>query len=135
MTRLIEDTPRDRRVTPDIMMQNFEDIYVDMDAEDYAEMLHEGYRTVLLEATYDDWAGGDHPLSDYFFDRDTEVTIHTNMFNQLTGSDPSGNPVPPIDSINVDLMEKVGTWVQVDPSVEYFGELYPRFLLLPATTC
>jgi len=122
---VVVQEPRPRALTPDIMMDNFEDIYVDMDADDYAAMLHEGYRTVLLAETIDDWAGGDHPLSDDYFDRDAEVAIHTNMFNQLTGEDPSGNPVPPIESINVDLMEKVGTWVQVDASVEYFGQNYP----------
>ncbi len=122
---VVEPEERPQALTTDIMMSNFEDIYEKMDADAYAAMLHEGYRTVLLAETIEEWAGGDRPLANDYFDRDAEVAIHTNMFNQLTGEDAEGRSVPPIESINVDQMTRVGTWTQVDPSEEYFGQQYP----------
>lgn len=111
--------------TTDLMMANFKTIYEGMMATEYASLLHDGYRTVLLQDTIDEWAGGDRPLADNYFDKTAEVRIHTNMFDNLTGLDPSGNLVPPIESIEVDLLERQGSWSQVDPSLDYFGQNYP----------
>ncbi len=112
--------------TPDQLMANFQQIYINMDAAAYASTLHEGYRTMLLQETIDEWAGGDRPLADNYFDRETEITIQTNMFDQLSGLDAHGNIVLPIQSVDVDVMQKLVPWSQVDSSVEYFGQNYPE---------
>lgn len=107
--------------TPDQMMANFKVIYEDMMYDEYESLLHDDYRTVLLQTTFDEWADGDNPLAELYFDKTLETTIHRNMFDGLTGIGPGGEPIPPIDSINVTTLDKDGTWDVVEPSTEYFG--------------
>jgi len=111
----------DPAVTPDILMDNFKLTYEAMNSGDYEAMLHPDYRTILLQTTFDDWAQGDNPLDEMFFDHDAEVQIHRNIFEGLGGVDEIGNTIPPIDSITVTIMEKNGVWEPVEETEEYFG--------------
>ena len=108
-------------VTPDILMSNFRRTYEAMNSGDFEAMLHPDYRTILLQSTFDDWAQGDNPLTQMYFDHDAEVTIHRNIFEGLGGVDEQGRTIPPIDSITVTIMEKNGVWDDVEGSDVNFG--------------
>ncbi len=117
----IVDTGRPDNTTKTIMMDNFKDIYEEMDSGDFEDLLHPSYRTVLLQDTFDSWEGSDTPLTELYFDRVSEIQIHRNMFEGLGGVNEAGIAQPPIDAISVDLMEKTGDWESVEASEEYFG--------------
>jgi len=95
--------------TEDKLMDNFEVIYTDMLIDEFRDMLHTDYRTILLTGTIDDW--GWEP--GYTFDRDDEIIIHEHMFNGSPGSDEHGNNINPLDRIEVMLFERVGQWTRV----------------------
>lgn len=101
---------------PDILMQNFERIYTEMRIDDFRNMLHEEYKTVLLPSTLQEWEQGGNPLAQDVFYRDDEIRIHENMFSGNTGLDAAGVTIPPIDSITVDYIQKAGTWEQIPES-------------------
>ena len=92
--------------TPDILMSNFEEVYTGMLINEFTDMLHEDYQTILLSGTLEDWGWSDN----FTFDKSVEVAIHTNLFGGASGVDSDGNPVHPIDSIEVDLLELQGDW-------------------------
>lgn len=113
-------------ITQEIMMNNFKQIYENMEYEDYENLLHEGFRMVLLQETIDSWnEAGDRPLESEYFDKTSEAGIHYNMFNDIGGFDAHGEPVPSIDRIDVEKLDIIGSWNQIDSSVEYFGQNYP----------
>lgn len=107
--------------TPDILMENFQEIYKDMLMDDFRDMLHSDYKTILLPSTLAEWEQGGNPLAEEVFYRDDEVAIHENIFSGNTGLNPQGQSVLPIVSIEIDYMEKVGTWEQIPDSDEHFG--------------
>jgi hypothetical protein len=108
---------------PDILMQNFERIYTEMRTDDFRNMLHTEYKTVLLPSTIAQWAQSGNPLTSDFFDRATEITIHENIFSGNVGLDPIGQTIPPIDSIQVDYIVKMGAWEPVPEADPVFGGL------------
>lgn len=110
-----EDLPP--AITPEQMMANFEQIYSEMLIDEYEDMLHEDYQTILLATTLADW---DWDPS-YTFNKTDESTIHRKMFTGQPGKDSQGNPVHPIDSIDVGLMEPLGPWVAIPNDHLYFG--------------
>ncbi len=107
--------------TPDILMQNFERIYTELRIDDFRNMLHAEYKTVLLPSTLAEWENAGNPLAAEVFYRDDEINIHENMFSGNTGLDAIGQTIPPIDSINVDYIQKNGSWEPIPESDEYFG--------------
>lgn len=115
------DEGLDPNTTPDILMSNFQIIYEGMDSGEYEAMLHPDYRTILLQSTFDDWQDSDTPLTELYFDHDSEVQIHRNIFEGLGGVNEAGLAIPPIDSISVSVMDKEGAWDNVEESEEYFG--------------
>ena len=118
---------------PDTLMANFKTIYSDMMLDEFKDMLHTEYRTILLQATMDEWAGGDDPLTESYFTRDDEIRIHTNIFSGNSGVTPLGNPVPPVSSIDVDYLQKDGTWESIeasDPDFAGHGGYWATFNVL-----
>ncbi len=121
-----EDPPpepdvKDPNINPDVLMENFEIIYEAMDFDGFEDILHQDYRTVLLQSTFDVWEQSDTPLAELFFDHDTEVQIHQNIFSGIGGVNEFGVAIPPIDSISVSVLDKEGAWILVEDSEEYFG--------------
>ncbi len=106
---------------PDILMENFERIYTEMRIDDFRDMLHQNYKTVLLPSTLAEWEQGGNPLAEDVFYRDGEIRIHEHMFSGNTGLDANGTTVPAIDSIQVDYMQKVGSWEPIPDSDEHFA--------------
>lgn len=120
----VEPTPGgglDDPTTPDKLMINFKEIYEDMNSGEFEALLHADYRTVLLQETFDAWEGSDNPLTELFFDKTSEVSIHRRMFENFEGVDEAGIVQPPIDSISVDVIDRDGSWEPVEESEEYFG--------------
>ena len=115
----VTDLPRP--TTPDILMANFGTIYREMRTDDFRDMLHTEYKTVLLPSTLQEWEQGGNPLDSEVFYRDAEIRIHENMFSGNTGLDAAGVTIPPIDSIQVDYIQKVGTWEPIPDSDTYFA--------------
>jgi len=109
--------------TPDILVQNFETIYVYMLIDDFRDMLHNDYKTVLLPSTLAEWQESGNPLSDDVFNRVSEISIHENMFSGQPGMSPVGVAVSPIESVTVDYMAKVASWEQIPEGDEHFGGL------------
>jgi hypothetical protein len=121
-----DETPQDDgglppAVTTDILMDNFKKIYEGMLYAEYEAMLHPNYRTILLNATIEDWQNSGTPLDQAYFDRDTELQIHRNIFDNLGGVNEDGEPVDPIESIKVIVLDKIGVWTNVNESNENFG--------------
>jgi len=106
---------------PDILMSNFKIIYEGMFFNEFVDILHTDFRMILLQSTIHEWEGSGNPLQEMYFDQDLEARIHRNMFENLPGINPVGGIVPPVDSIHVDILEKIGTWEPVEQSMEYFG--------------
>ncbi len=107
--------------TLDQLMGNFKIALEDMTLEDLDCMIHDDFRLIVSQSTIDEWAGGSRPISLGYFDRDTMLTIHENLFGGETGIGPGGEIIPPVASINVTMLDKVGIWAIVDPATEYFG--------------
>ncbi len=118
----------------DIVMKNFEIIYEDMLINEFREMLHVGYKTILLEATMEEWSESDSPLTESYFTRDEEITIHENIFNGITGVNAAGDSKPPVSSIDVAYLEKPGsTWEPIpesDPDFAGYNGYYATFDVL-----
>ena len=107
--------------TPEQLLINFGDIYEDMDAQAFASILHDDYKTILLPSTMEEWQAAGNPLAEDIFYRDTEIRIHENMFSGNTGVRPNNENVPPIDSIEVNYLTKEGTWNTIPETHEHFA--------------
>jgi hypothetical protein len=114
-------TERPAATTAEQLLTNFSDIYEEMHIEDFRDMLHPDYRTVLLPSTLEEWQAGGNPLAEAVFYRDDEIRIHENMFGGLTGTKPNNEPVDAIESIVVDYLDKAGPWLQVPETHEHFA--------------
>ena len=112
-----DDTGLPWASTPDILMSNYRIVYTEMLIDEFTEMLHKDYKTILLSETLEDWG----EAADFYFDYTAEVEIHTKMFRGDPGLDSQGNPVHPIDSIVVDLLENQGTWDPIPQDDIDFG--------------
>ncbi len=100
----------------DILMSNFQAIYTGMLIDDFRDMLHADYQTILLSATISDWDWAPGAT----FDRDDEIAIHENMFGGNSGTDHTGTNVDPLDNIVIDLFEQIGTWTLVPENETQF---------------
>lgn len=109
--------------TQDAVMENYLSVYEGMFFEGYESLLHESHQTLVLQSTIEEWEGSDNPLLFPYFDRNQTVAIHDNIFHGRVGVGPSGLAIPPIDSISIPLLEKLGPWEHVPAFHEYFGEL------------
>lgn len=110
----------------DLLISEFVQVYQGLDGERLAELVHPEARVFLLPSTLAEWAGGIHPLTFTYFDRDSLLAAHENIFTGLAGRDASGNTISPVDSINVDGFEKTGIWeMYPDPGGDFAGlEVY-----------
>ncbi len=108
---------------PDVMMENFVTMLETESVDTLQELMVPAFRLNILQETMDEWAGGDNPLGQDYFDAATFAAINENIFGGEVGVDPLGNPVPPVASIEVAVMSRLAPWEAVSQSVEYFGEM------------
>lgn len=95
---------------PDLLMAEFVQVYEGMDGDRLAELMHPAAKVFLLPSTLAEWAGGNNPLSFTFFDRDSLLAVHENIFTGVSGRDAAGTPIPPVDFIGVEIFDKIGAW-------------------------
>jgi hypothetical protein len=105
----------------EILIANFKRIYTEMRIDDFKAMLHSEYKTVLLPSTLEEWNDAGNPLAEDVFYREDEINIHQNMFSGNTGLRPNGDTVPPIASIQVDLLSKLTSWELIPESHVHFA--------------
>jgi hypothetical protein len=78
---------------------------------------------MLTASTLAEWESAGSPLPFTYFERDTVVAIHENIFAGETGRRPSGDIVSPVNSIEVDLLTKLTSWTPISAGDENFGGL------------
>jgi len=100
-----QPVPRPWPDTPDRLMANFQAVYEDMDFADFAQMLHSQYVTILQESTYNQF-----PDVGTTLDLEEELRIHERMFSKQDVTDPLGNLVPGVQSIDFQTFQRVGAW-------------------------
>lgn len=111
---------------PDLLIAEFVQVYEGMDGGRLAELVHPGAKVFLLPSTRAEWAGGNNPLTFTFFERDSLLVSHDNIFSGETGRDAAGVTIPFVDAIQFDLFQKEGLWdVYADLVGDFVGlEVY-----------
>lgn len=107
----------------DALMVEFVQVYQDLDAGRLEELLHPEGRAFLLPSTLAEWEGSDRPLPPSHLDSDTLLTVHQTIFGGQAGVSPNGTVVPPVDTLNVEVFEKVGIWEWDEEPDEVFPGL------------
>jgi hypothetical protein len=94
-------------VVADELMTRFGAVYADMDASGYAAILDSRFTTVLQQSTRDSFPDVGDTLG-YI----AELRIHQRMFSRQNVTDPNGQFIPAIQSVEVDTLQRVGEWSQ-----------------------
>jgi hypothetical protein len=98
--------------TRDILMENFQLIYEDMDFDAFREMLHPDYFMILQASTIEQF-----PTVGPTIDLSEELTMHRRMFSGDSLFDPDTNlPIPGISNISFDEFRQLGEWVTSPPN-------------------
>jgi hypothetical protein len=108
---------------PDALMAGFSMSYDDLDLELLAALIHPDFKGFLTSSTLAEWQYAGAPLPFTFFERDTVMAIHENIFTGETGRRPSGDTVSPVNSIEVDLLTRLTSWTPISAGDENFGGL------------
>lgn len=97
--------------SPDILMANFQKVYEDMDYNNFKDMLHPDYITLLQASTQQEFPDVGPTL-----DLAEELRIHQRMFGGQPVTDPDGNLVPGISTISFQTFQQVDTWTTSQPN-------------------
>ena len=89
---------------PDILMENFQTAYEDMNIEWFRDLMHEDYKTMLQQDTVNEYG-----LPQNFFTYEEEIDIQTNIFSGNPIPTPNG-AIPGISSITFTTFERQGIW-------------------------
>ncbi len=111
--------------TPAQLMQNFKRSYEDMSIDEYRDLLHPDYLTILKPSTTQEF-----PEVGETLDYTDEMRIQTNMFSGAPGHDPKGNLTNPISSISFQDPAQLTAWElspQDDPIPNALSALYSVF--------
>lgn len=93
--------------TADILMDNFKEIYETRDFDEYRKMMHPDFLTFLQEATTTEF-----PDVGTTLDFDEEIRIHERMFSGEALTDPNGDFVPGVVSINFSRFRALDAWAE-----------------------
>ncbi len=93
--------------TRDVLMENFKQIYEDMDFLAFTDMMHDDYFMILQQSTIDDF-----PSVGPTIDLAEELRMHERMFAGDPVTDPDGVLVPGISSISFEEFRQLGEWVK-----------------------
>lgn len=96
--------------TPDVLMSNFQTIYETRDINEYRKIMHPDFLTILQEATTTEF-----PDVGTTLDVNEELRIHERMFSGEALTDPNGDFVPGVLSINFSKFRALDTWVTSPP--------------------
>jgi hypothetical protein len=123
-----DDDPTDPGETPTIypdpdqLVQGFVTVYGDMDQDEFAGLIHADARLIILPSTLSEWEGSGNPLALPYFDESALLAIHDNIFSGEMGMDAVGSNIPPVATISVDFMTKVGAWAPIPDTDPDFGD-------------
>ncbi|MCB1184991.1 hypothetical protein KDM41_16305 [bacterium] len=109
------------------LMENFREVYENMDFDGYEAMLHRDFITLLQTGTQEEFPNVGPTL-----DREEEIDIAQKMFSGNAITNSQGELVPGISSINFELFEQRGAWAtspasDVIPNAR-FAQFEVRFL-------
>jgi len=96
--------------SPDILMANFQTIYETMDVEEYLEIMHPDFLTILQDATTEEF-----PDVGTTLDVTEEQRIHERMFSGEAVTDPNGEFVPGVSNINFGVFRARDSWTMSPP--------------------
>ncbi len=97
--------------SPDILMSNFQKVYEDMDYNNFKDMLHPDYITLLQVSTQQEFPDVGPTL-----DLAEELRIHQRMFGGQPVTDPDGNLVPGISTISFQTFQQDVAWATSQPN-------------------
>jgi len=95
----------------DQLIANFRQIYEDMDALEYKDVIHRDYKTKLQASTVEEFG-----LPVAFFTYEDEVRIHQRMFSGDALTDPDGNAVPGVTSVEFSQFVQQDAWAVAPPN-------------------
>jgi hypothetical protein len=91
--------------SPDQLMANFQTIYETRDFDEYREIMHPDFLTILQEATT-----AEFPDVGTTLDVNEELRIHERMFSGDAVTDPNGDLVPGVLSISFAKFRALDAW-------------------------
>jgi len=100
--------------SPDQLMENFRTIYETRDVGEYLKLMHPDFLTILQESTTEEF-----PDVGTTLDFSEEQHIHKRMFSGQAVTDPQGDLVPGVLSIDFNAFHALDTW-QVTPPDDIF---------------
>ena len=100
------------------LMKNFEAIYTEQLTDSLADLLHPDFQMILPSETCELLS---RPI-DAALDRAEMIAIHSNMFSGQPGRDESGNAIPAVDRIVIDVLEPQGAWIPITDETQFFSE-------------
>ncbi len=91
--------------SPGVLMANFQTIYETMDSEEYGNIMHPDFLTILQQATIDEF-----PDVGTTLDVNEELRIHDRLFSGEAVTDPNGDLVPGVTNISFSRFIALDTW-------------------------
>jgi hypothetical protein len=108
--------------SPEQVMANFQTIYETMDVNEYLNLMHPDFVTILQQSTMEEFPDVGPTL-----DRYEEQNIHKRMFSGLAVTDPNGNLVPGVHNIDFSVFMPLDVW-QISPPEDVIpNALYAPF--------
>lgn len=89
----------------DKLMANFQYIYETMDIDEFRKMLHPDYVTLLQQSTRNTFPDVGERL-----ELEEELRIHERMFSKQDVTDPAGELVAAVQTIQFMTFQRVGVW-------------------------
>lgn len=119
------DDPVDPETDPDVpsavpngLVQEFGSAYANILTDSLSELLHPDFQMILPSETCELW----NRPNDTTLDKAEFTSINHNMFSGQAGQDVSGNYVPAVGSIVMNVLEPLGEWIPITPETGFFGE-------------
>ena len=91
--------------SPDALMENFQTIYETLDFDEYRNIMHPDYLTILQASTTEEY-----PDVGTTLDVNEELRIHERMFSGEDVTDPQGDLVPGVLNISFDNFRALDAW-------------------------
>ncbi len=108
--------------TPDELMTRFKDAYTAMDAEKCLALLDKDYLMILSTKTIEQF-----PDLGKTLDYAEEERIHQRMFSGVPVTDPLGNFIPAVLTVDFQVLKALDTWARVGEGDRFPGTVWAPF--------
>lgn len=108
--------------TPDELMTRFKDAYSAMDPDKYLALLDQDFLTILSTRTIEDF-----PDVGTTLDFGEEEQIHQRMFSGEPVTDPLGNFIPAVETIEFVVFKSLDPWARVGEGDRFPGTVWAPF--------